>query len=80
MSRSTVAPPNYSLTKLPVLKPAPGRTSWNKVPLATPKPSFNSFSQTRKHVKIFVFIEYFVVWSSHETFVKKHRRFRGGLS
>ena len=29
-SRSTVAPsPNFSVTKSPVLKPAPGRISWN---------------------------------------------------
>ena len=35
MSLTTVAPPNFSLTKSPVSKPTPGRISWNTVSLDT---------------------------------------------
>ena len=40
-SRSTVAPPNFSLTKSPVLKPAPSPVSWTAVPLFPPTSSFD---------------------------------------
>ena len=42
MSRSTVARPNFSLTKSLVLKRAPGRISCYTAPLATPTSSLGS--------------------------------------
>ena len=53
MTRTTIesfydSPPNFSLTKSPFFKPAPGRTSWNTVPLTTPTSLFDSPLQTRK--------------------------------
>ena len=41
------SPPNFSLTKSSVLKPAPGRISWNTVPLTTRTSSVDSPPQTR---------------------------------
>ena len=71
-------PPNFSLTKSPVLKPAPRRISWNTAPpLATPTPSFDSLFVANKNFKNipFVYEKYFVmpyisfiVSSSHKTF------------
>ena len=48
---TTVAPPNFPITKSPVLKPARGRFSQNTVPLATPTSSFDNPSQTREDGK-----------------------------
>ena len=48
------------------------------MPLATPKSSFDSPSQTRKHCEDGAFAASFFVSSNHETSVKEHRRFFGG--
>ena len=47
------SPPNVFSTKSPVLKPAPGRISWNAVAPATSMSSFDSPLQPRKCTKIF---------------------------
>ena len=74
------SPPNFPSTKSPVLKPAPGRTSSNTVPLATTTSSIDSPLQTRKYVMILVFIATFLacVSISHETFVFEENRWFGG--
>ena len=46
------SPHNFSLTKSPVLKPAPGRISWNTAPLAAPTSSFDRPLQTRKSLRM----------------------------
>ena len=48
------------------------------MPLATPTLSFDSPSQTKTCLRMFFFIASFLVSTSHETFVKKNRRFWGG--
>ena len=74
------SPPNFSLTKSPVSKPAPGRISWNTVSLDTPRSSIVRRLHTRKYTDTFFSIVSFLVSSRHETFVKENRRCWGGLS
>ena len=78
-SCSTIDPPNVSFTKSPVLKPAAGR---NSVLLATPTSLFDSPNslQKRKSMGDYFLIAYFLVSSSHETFVKEIAGFGRRLS
>ena len=75
-------PPNFSSTKSPVLKPAPGRISWNTVFLDTPRSSIVRRLHKRKYTDTFFSIVSFLVSSSRddETIVKENRRCWGGLS
>ena len=68
-------PPNFPLTKSPVLKPASGRISRNTVPLATPTLSFDSPFHTRKYVKLCFFMASFLVSSGHGMCVKRKSLF-----
>ena len=47
------SPPDFSLTKSPVLKPDPGRISSNTVLLTTSMSSFDSPLQPKKYINIF---------------------------
>ena len=68
-------PPNSSLTKWPVSKPAPGCTSCNTVSLDTPTSSIDRpFFAQRKYVDTFLSIASFLVSSSHETFVEEKKK------
>ena len=46
-------PPNFSLTKQPVLKPASGCKSFNMVSLEIPKPLFDRPLHTTQYLKTF---------------------------
>ena len=74
------SPRNLSLTKSPVLKPAPGRVSSNTASLETPTWPIDRPLHTRKYVETFLLIASLLVSSSHETFVKGYRWSGGGLS
>ena len=72
-SHSTVAPPNFSLTKSPVSKPAPGRASWKYgAPLPPLRDRSIVLPKQEKICGDFVLTEPFLVSISHETFVKEN--------
>ena len=71
-----VAPQSFLKTKPLVLKPAPGRVSWNTVPFATPTSSFDtSRLQPTKNMKTCFLRASILLSRSHETFVKQNRWF-----
>ena len=74
------SPPNNYLTKSPVLKPAPGCISEILLCPLPPRPHHSTVEFCKQeHIREdSFFIESFVVWSSHETFVKENRWFFGG--
>ena len=78
-------PPNFSLTKSPVSKPAPGRISHATRCLSTPSPTSSIVRplHTRNYMDTLFSIVSLLVSSSHddddETFVKENRWFGRGL-
>ena len=73
------SPPNFSSTKLPVLKPASGRLFSYKVTFATPTSSFGSPLQTQTIFEDSFFKAPFLESTTdrRETLVKENRCFFG---
>ena len=78
VARSTVAPQTFFNEIAGVLKPAPGRISWNTMPRATSMSSFDSPLQPRIYIKIFSSLHHSSCRAVHETFVKENRLFGEG--
>ena len=72
------SPPNFSLTKPPVLKPASGRMSWNTVYIDTPTSSFDSPLQNKEMYGNVLLLASFPVSSSRKTSVKENLWCLGG--
>ena len=80
VSRSMVAPPNFSFTKSPVSKQAHGRISRGKnSALCHPDVIGRSSFANKKICDDILFIASFLLSSSHETFVKKKIAGVGGV-
>ena len=80
VEESFYAPPNFSLTESPVLKPALPAVAPEVTVLLSPHPDV-IVRPSLANEKIgydCIFIAFFLVSSSHETFVKEYRWFFGG--
>ena len=76
-NRSTIAPPNFSLTKSPVSKPAPDRISLKTASLDTPRSSIDRPLHPRQYMDTLVSVVSFLVSSSHKASVKENLWFWG---